>query len=161
MLAFSLLCCICLSPFVSGDLNESKRCSRKVANEAAGERFGFVLRRAAAPLHTVPLFLPPMHRSRAHLVSDGLAPPLARFPSALSTPLPSVHGTCVQSNAAYWGGVKKSRGSGQPFSMFFFPTAEMESGRDKGPKPHIVTSNAGQACVAPASHCRLYPNQEK
>lgn len=44
---------------------------------------------------------------------------------------------------------------------FFFPTAEMESGRAKGPKPRIVTSVAGQACTAPASRCRLYPNQGK
>ena len=54
--------------------------------------------------------------------------PPARFPLALSIPLPSVHSTWVQANTAYRGGVKKSRGSGQPFSMGFFSAAEMESG---------------------------------
>lgn len=104
-----------------------------------------MLRRAAAPLHTVPLFLPWMHRSRAHLVSDGLAPPPARFPSALSTPLPSVHGTCIQSNAAYWGGVKKLRGSGQPFSMFFFfPLLRWNRDEIRVPNPALLPAMQGK-----------------
>lgn len=69
----------------------------------------FVLRRTSAPSHAAPLFLPWIHRSRAHLVSDGSAP-LARFPSVAAIPLPSGRGAWDGVNADLGRGVKKWRG---------------------------------------------------
>lgn len=68
-------------------------------------------------MHAVPLFLPRMHQSRAHLVSDGLASPQDVF-LLLSIPLPLGHSSWVQASAAYWGGVQQSRGLGCFFLLW-------------------------------------------
>lgn len=86
-LAFDLLRGSCLFPSAFCVLIRPKEELERSPAELPGNLFAlrFVLRRTSAPSHAAPLFLRWIHRSRAHLVSDGSAP-LARFPLVASVP---------------------------------------------------------------------------